>query len=479
MTLAIVLTAVLLALAVAVIGQAPWLSKLYLPASVIAGTLGFALVQSAVAVDQSDALLPAVEQWRAWPGVLIAVVFAGMLLVRTPSSSATNTIRRAGREGLMVWIIVLGQTLIGLLVTWLVVQPMTDVPDAFGMLIETGFAGGHGTAAAMGQVFANDHVGLDGGLDLGIMMATAGLVYGILSGVFWVNVGVRRNWVRTDGKETPEHSSVTTEKDISKNTTNAASIGTAVVKPDLIDPLLLQAIWLMLAFAVGWLMQSCVAALAQFVESLFHSSGRGPSTSNQTQVSAILGSFPLFIYTLFGGWIVRRLMTLSRSDHLIDSATIGRITSASMDVLVVAAIASLNLALVSGRLTALVALIIAAAIWTAFCLVYLSRRILPTEHWFELGLINYGMSTGTTATGFVLLKLVDPELESGAAEDYALAAPISSPFVGGGMLTIGIPMIVLGNVSLPLVVATLTIIIMAMIGLGLRLSRQSTSTRKN
>ena len=53
----------------------------------------------------------------------------------------------------------------------------------------------------------------------------------------------------------------------------------------------------------------------------------------------------------------------------------------------------------------------------------LARRMLPSEHWFELGLINYGMSTGTTATGFVLLRLVDPELESGAAEDYCIGGP--------------------------------------------------------
>jgi len=58
------------------------------------------------------------------------------------------------------------------------------------------------------------------------------------------------------------------------------------------------------------------------------------------------------------------------------------------------------------------------------------------------------MSTGTTATGFVLLRLVDPELESGAAEDYALAAPLSSPFIGGGMITVALPLLVLERLPL-------------------------------
>ena len=477
MAFALIVTAVLLAVAVAVVRRVPLLGQLFIPASVVAGTFGFFTVfASEVWVTgqwpwktdgQTGLLADTVTHWRSWPGFLIAVVFAGMLLQRSPSS-ATNSIQRAGREGLMVWIIVLGQTAIGLLVTWLIVQPMNQVPDAFGMLIETGFAGGHGTAAAMGQVFASDQVQLEGGLDLGIMMATVGLVYGILSGVFWVNVGVRKGWTRaaTRNPVLPSHGA----SDVPES---GMSLGTAVVKPDVIDPLLLQAIWLLLAFGIGWMLQLGVQLLVGQAEWLLRSDSVSDtgSLANKTQLTAIVGSFPLFIYTLFGGWIVRRLLVLMKADHLVDAMTVGRITSASMDLLVVAAIASLNLEVVSGRLAGLIVLVVAGAIWTAFCLVYLSRRILPAEHWFELGLINYGMSTGTTATGFVLLKLVDPELESGAAEDYALAAPISSPFVGGGMVTIGLPMLVLGTVPLSVIVAVLTAIVVALVFLGFRLSK--------
>ena len=130
----------------------------------------------------------------SWPGWLIAVVFAGMLLERKPAT-ARQSARRVGQEGLMVWIIVLGQTAIGLLAVWLIVQPFYDVPNSMGMLIETGFAGGHGTAAAMGEVFAHPSVQLESGKDLGMLMATCGLVYGIVSGIFWINIGVRRGWV--------------------------------------------------------------------------------------------------------------------------------------------------------------------------------------------------------------------------------------------------------------------------------------------
>ena len=47
-----------------------------------------------------------------------------------------------------------------------------------------------------------------------------------------------------------------------------------------------------------------------------------------------------------------------------------------------------------------------------------------------------------------MLRVVDPELKTAAASDYALAAPLSAPFVGGGILTIGLPLLVMERVSI-------------------------------
>jgi len=464
MTIAIILTAILLLVGMSLRLALPIFRWLYIPASVIAGFLGLLMVQFVVRTLDAESsvttlISESVPHWKSWPGPLIAIVFAGMLLERPPTSVG-QSLRRAGREGLMVWIIVLGQTTVGLLATWLLIGPMYGVPDAFGMLIETGFAGGHGTAAAMGQVFAMERVGLDSGLDLGVMMATVGLVYGIISGVFWINVGVRRGWTQRSKVES------------ASATTNPTSIGKAVVRADVIDPLLVQAIWLAIAFAIGLLMQWSINSLAGWIAptEVIESQSGQDQLDKRVGFAAVMRSFPLFIYTLFGGLLLRRVLTMCNQATLIDPATISRLTSTAMDVLVVAAIASLNLTVVTRNAGSIAILIAVAAIWTSICLTVLSRWILPREHWFELGLINYGMSTGTTATGFVLLRMIDPELDSGAAEDYALAAPMSSPFVGGGMLTIGIPIMVLGQFPLAGVVGVLvgTIALLVAVGLWIR-----------
>ena len=470
MTSALLFVAVLLILGVALRQGLPLFRWLYIPASVIAGFLGLAAVQAGHAGPG------VLKQWAAtqsdllsdWPGWLIAVVFAGMLIDRKPMR-AGESVRRVARQGLMVWVIVLGETAVGLLAVWLLIQGAYDVPNSLGMLIETGFAGGHGTAAAMGEVFAHPSVNLDGGKDLGMLMATFGLVFGIVSGILWINIGVRQNWI-SSGKK----------KELGTGSSSPESIGQAKISGDTIDPLLLQVIWLALAFGVGILMQFVVMQAAAtldvlvFGNELGHAAGGKESLdaarqelSQRLTISNVV-DFPLFIYTLFGGLLVQRALRNLSCDRLIDGATIGRLTSTAMDVLIVAAIASLNLSVVAALAVPFLILFCCGAAWTAFCLLVLARWMLPSEYWFQLGLINYGMSTGTTATGFVLLKMVDPDLTSGAAEDYALAAPLSAPFVGGGMITIALPLLVLERVNIAIPALAIAAIVVALVIIGAR-----------
>ena len=117
------------------------------------------------------------------------MVFAGLLLERK-GKPFRAALEAAAREAIMVWVIVLGQVALGLLATALILKPWFGVHFGVASLIETGFAGGHGTAAAMGDVFASPAVAFADGRDLGMFMATAGLVFGIVSGMLYVNLAV-------------------------------------------------------------------------------------------------------------------------------------------------------------------------------------------------------------------------------------------------------------------------------------------------
>ncbi|MCC9599828.1 sodium:glutamate symporter [Stieleria sp. JC731] len=483
MIVSVVFVAFLLLLGVVLRQLIKPLRWLFIPGSVIAGFIGLFLVQLVLRTGAVDgpALAWIQQQTQilsSWPGPLVAFVFAAMML-QSPDTSGgpidQSTSSRVARQGLMVWIIVLGETFVGLLATAAVIQPMMQVPNSFGMLIEAGFAGGHGTAGAMGVVFASDAVGLAAGLDLGMLMATCGLVYGVISGIVWINLGSRRGWFkkRSDGQNVAED-----QKTDPQRAQQRTAIGYQVMPAEAIDPLLLQAVWIAIAVGLGMAAQFCVQQAADWMDFRFgwgaHAGAEGAQAelSQRMSASTLLG-FPLFIYTMLAGLVLRKLMCRFGAGNLLDNITLQRLSATAMEVLVVAAIASLRIETLVSYAGAFSVLFIFGAIWTAVCLMVISRWVLPRENWFPLGLINYGMSTGTTATGFVLLRVVDPDLKTTAANDYALAVPISAPFVGGGILTIALPLLVLERVSIWWPTLAIGLVLLGLIMLGRRWNRLS------
>ncbi|MBE9042186.1 sodium:glutamate symporter, partial [Oscillatoriales cyanobacterium LEGE 11467] len=81
--------------------------------------------------------------------------------------------------------------------------------------------------------------------------------------------------------------------------------------------------------------------------------------------------------------------------------------------------------------------------------IFLAPRILPT-YWFERGLGDMGQSMGVTATGILLLRMVDPENRSGAFESFAYKQLFFEPIVGGGLYTAAAPALIarLGPVTM-------------------------------
>lgn len=390
------------------------LRLLYIPAAVVGGLVGFALVQMGRRIDQTAAFTQDIAGvLSGWPGPLIAVVFAGLLLERSGASFG-EALRRGARSGVLAWIIILGQLAIGCVVVALTMRG-PGVPTSAAQLLEVSWAGGHGTAAAMGDVY--ESLGFAAGRDLAFFLATAGLISGVLGGLVLVNVAVRRGWT---SKKVAD-ASTRAEPPAS---TQASPGARAWVGSEVIEPLAVQVLVLAAAFATGYALQQAFVALADLVAS--------------QQTMRYLGNVPLFLFTLLGGWIVREALHALRLGGVIDGPSIQRLLGVAMEFLIVSAIATMRVESLTAYALPIALLIVLAAAWSVFCLLVLAPRLLPRAYWFELGLLNFGFSTANTPQGFMLLRIVDPELKSGAAEDYAVAAPLSAPFIGGGVLTFAV-----------------------------------------
>ena len=446
----------------------PVLQRYFIPASVVGGFVGLAAVQGAMQVEQMQGTAKALaDVWRSWPGTLIAVVFAGMLLDRTAASGALpGGGRRAILEGIVVWIIILGQIVLGFAVTAAVLGPLFGTPLAFGQLLEVTWAGGFGAAAAWGTLYGKLG-GLPAANDLAFFFAAAGMLYGTVSGIVLMNIGIRMGW--TNGGRSATSASLSAGDAAPSPTAPDGTYPPAAlarVSPAAIDPLAFQVALLALAFAVGLALQWTANAGAAQVDARQWIDFR---------VARLTENLPLFLFTLGGGWLVNRAMRAIGVGHLIDPLSVRRLTVTAMEVLVVAAIASMRWsAIVAYGVPALILMLVGAA-WCAVTLVWLSRRLLPAGYWFELGAINYGMATATPAQGMVLLRMVDRDHRTGAAADYALAAPLSAPFIGGGLITMALPAM-LPHVHIAWILATGAAAIAALYVLGRRLARSPVGT---
>lgn len=85
------------------------------------------------------------------------------------------------------------------------------------------------------------------------------------------------------------------------------------------------------------------------------------------------------------------------------------------------------------------------------------------RYWFERGIGDFGQSMGVTATGLILMRVVDPKGKSPAFEAFGYKQLVFEPFFGGGLITaLAIPVIYLTGVW-PLFFVMLTVFVASIV----------------
>src|SRR5262249_24390319 len=129
-------------------------------------------------------------------------------------------------------------------------------------------------------------------------------------------------------------------------------------------------------------------------------------------VAQALGSdlfdyFPLFPFTVIGGFVVQAVLTRTGQEALVERRTVNEITGLSLALLIAAAIGTMSLAALGDNIPSLVILTVLAFGWSVVVMLWLGPRIHPVN-WFEHSVADYGQSQGNVATGFVLADMADP-----------------------------------------------------------------------
>lgn len=456
---AILLLGVLLVLAKLVRLKSRLAQKLFLPSSIIAGAVALILgpdVLGQLGGDIAggvfeDGLFPTevMDVWSELPGLLISVVFATLFLGRE-LPRPRRAVDLAGPQLAFGVTLASGQYVLGLVLALLVITPLFGLDPMVGALIEVGFEGGHGTAAGLGDTFAE--LGFEEGLDLALGLATIGVVAGVIIGIALINWAVRTG--RAEVLDDDVEASLAEQRGLfERENRHAAAMMTT--RPGSIEPLAIHFGIVAVSVLIGQLMLSGLQAIEQalWVDSV-----------------ELFAFVPLFPLAMLGGVIVQIVIQKVDRTGVVDELMMARIQGLALDVLIVAALATLSLQVIADNLVPFLMLAGVGILWNVGAFLVFARRMIP-QFWFERGIGDLGQSMGVTATGLILMRVADPENETPAYEAFGYKQLGFEPFFGGGLITAAaVPLI--AQFGVPPLLATMSVVLVVSIVIGLRLGKR-------
>ena len=423
--LAVLLLGVVLLVAKLIRMRSGVAQKLFLPSSIIGGAIalilsGEVLGQIVTALADEEAFLAGglfpeevTEVWAELPGLLISIVFATLFLghrIPRPKEAA-----QLGGPQLALGVTMgAGQYVLGLLLALLVLTPVFGLSPMAGALIEIGFEGGHGTAAGLGDTFAD--LGFPEGQDLALGLATIGVVSGVIVGIALINWGVRTN--RTGLLEEAAQASLAEQRGIFERE-NREAAAHMTVRPSSIEPLAIHFAIVAVAVLVGQMLLSGLQALEQAL---------------WIDRVELFEHVPLFPLAMLGGVLVQLVIQRVDNERVVDRLMMIRIQGLALDLLIVSALATLSLQVIAANIVPFLLLGLVGISWNVGVFMFLAMRMIP-QYWFERGIADLGQSLGVTATGLVLLRVADPNGETPALEAFGYKQLGFEPFLGGGLIT--------------------------------------------
>jgi ESS family glutamate:Na+ symporter len=405
----------LLLIAVMLRRRVKLLRQLGLPEALIAGLLGLAIGPYGPVQLVSD---PVVEVWSQAPAALIALVFATLFLgQRLPSPG--QLWKRAAHQTAFSMVIGFGQYLVAGVVVLALLRPLLGSHPLMATLVEVGFEGGHGTAAGLGRTYTE--LGFPAGRALALAMATVGVMASVLLGTALVLLGQARTWLLRQRHRSPAALVGGGNRSFGAQGRLAGERAAGLIPAEQVISLDVLTLNLTLAgVAVG-----AGALIKQLL----------------IQISPLFEAVPMFPLAMVGGLLLQLLLQKLEQPFLASATDQASIASLSMDVLITAAMASLNLPLLADNLLPFTVLAVVGLAWNVLMVLLLAPRLFP-DAWFERAIADFGQATGSTANGLLLLRMADPMGHSKVLEAFSFKQLLFEPFLGGGLITAFAPLAV-------------------------------------
>ncbi len=381
------------------------LERFGLPIAVISGIAGISIGPFGLIHVLSK---ETTNVWSNFPTPLLSLVFATLMMGR-PIPNINGLVRPIVNQFLLALSLGFGQFFVGGLVVEYLLSPSMDTNPLMGCLIEVGFEGGHGAATIIGESFTR--LGFDDGLELGLAMATVGLLSSSLLGSIFIFLG--RTLRLSDTEEIVE---------LKENLNSKKKIE---IFSDL-RILIINLGFAGLAISFGVLLLKFL----RYISTFFGEFSR-----------EIIFSLPVFPLILIGSLLIRYILEKTENTEYISNILQREIGILSTDLLIFTAMASLDIAVVFDHWLMILVFTIFGLCWNLICIAYFAFFIFD-DYWFEKSLIEFGNSTGVVASGLLLLRLADPKNISKTLPIFTSKQLFAQLLLSGGFFTVIAPIMI-------------------------------------
>lgn len=277
----------------------------------------------------------------------------------------------------------------GLLITIIVAAVI--IPEFFpaaGVLLPFGFGQGSGQALNYGNIYEKDF-GFDGGRSFGLTIAALGFISAALGGVFHLILMKRCGKLKKSRlTERPlRNEEIETENEIPMQ--------------ESMDKMTEQIAYVALAYLMTYFVMRGVSALLPGMTSLIYGFNFLIGVLMATLLKGIMNG-------LRKGGLMRRKHT--------NNFLLTRTSNFFFDLMIVSGVAAIRLDILENYWGLMIILGVVGLVIT-YAYTRLIAKIFFKEYAEEQFLATYGMLTGTASTGIILLREVDPDFKTPAADN--------------------------------------------------------------
>ena len=304
------------------------------------------------------------------------------------------------------------QAIIGFGVSLLLIA--TIFPDLFplsGMLLPLSFAQGPGQANNIGMIW--EEYGFTDGGNVGLTMATIGFIWAFAGGIPLINILTKRRKHEKnqfDARKV-EVTSIESESQVEHSITIPKSI--------YVDDFTVQIALIGVIYAATY----GLLLLLDFLVSPLGDSGK--------TLTDLFWGFNFLFGTLLA-LVAKKILRGLKNKKIIsvnyaDNYLLQKISAGSFDLMITASIAAISISVLYQYWAPILIITTVGGIFTMFYTVFIAKKIYDDEIIENIACL-YGMWTGTITTGVALLREVDPEAKTSAADNAVLGSGFAAAF---------------------------------------------------